>query len=193
MLLIFKSPFISKTDKNTDANQGISFMKTDTTISTSWLMWEEYHLDHARAFWHKIWTCDRQPQNLCHICWLTDGIHQQSWNGACGIHSSGTNCGPTTYLFCGIYGRCGGNISISGELQISFSIILMLLLLYFVCAQISVSKRATVLLHPIYVPDPALYDSLSFLKLKLVVKGNRLEAITGCTFRVQNKGLLQML
>jgi hypothetical protein len=91
-------------------------------------------------------------------------------------------------------GRCGGNISISGELQIGFSIILMLqLLLYFVCAQISGSKRATVLLHPVYFPDPALYDSLSFLKLKLAVNGNRFEAITGCTCRVQNRGLLQML
>jgi hypothetical protein len=72
------------------------FMKTNTSISMSLLMWQECHLDHARAFWHKIWIWDRRPQNLCLICWLTDGVPQQSWNGACRIHPPGTNCGPTT-------------------------------------------------------------------------------------------------
>jgi len=44
--------------------------ETDTLLSLSWLMSCKSHLKHSKAFWHKIWTCNRLPQTLCLISWV---------------------------------------------------------------------------------------------------------------------------
>ena len=43
---------------------------TDESLSLSWLVSCKSHLEHSKAFWHKIWICDRLPQNLCLISWV---------------------------------------------------------------------------------------------------------------------------
>jgi hypothetical protein len=48
------------------------FMKTNMSVSATWPMNWESHYDNARAFWHKVWTCDRSPKNSCLISDVTE-------------------------------------------------------------------------------------------------------------------------
>lgn len=44
------------------------FKKTDVSLSRTGLMRWDSHLNHAQAFWYKIWISNGPPQNLCCAC-----------------------------------------------------------------------------------------------------------------------------